>query len=70
MAAVQFGLTVEETLAAVTREAAYALGLQKEVGTLEIGKRADMAIWNVERPAELIYWMGRNRLHARVWRGQ
>jgi imidazolonepropionase len=70
MAAVQFGLTVEETLAAVTREAAHALGLQKEVGTLEIGKRADMAIWNLERPAELIYWMGRNRLHARVWRGQ
>jgi imidazolonepropionase len=70
MAAVQFGLTVEETLAAVTREAAYALGLHKEVGTLEVGKRADMAIWNVERPAELIYWMGRNRLHARVWRGQ
>ena len=70
MAAVQFGLTVEETLAAVTREAAHALGLQQEVGTLEIGKRADMAIWNLERPAELIYWMGRNRLHARVWRGQ
>jgi imidazolonepropionase len=70
MAAVQFGLTVEETLAGVTREAAYALGLQDEVGTLEIGKRADMAIWNLERPAELIYWMGRNRLHARIWRGQ
>jgi len=70
MAAVQFGLTVEETLAAVTREAAHALGLQQEVGTLEIGKRADMAIWDLERPAELIYWMGRNRLHARVWRGQ
>jgi imidazolonepropionase len=70
MAAVQFGLTVEETLAAVTREAAHALGLQQEVGTLEVGKRADLAIWNVERPAELIYWMGRNRLHARIWRGQ
>ena len=70
MAAVQFGLTVEETLAGVTREAAYALGLQQEVGTLEVGKRADMAIWDVERPAELIYWMGRNQLHARVWRGQ
>ena len=70
MAAVQFGLTVEETLAAVTREAAHALGLQAEVGTLEVGKRADMAIWDIERPAELVYWMGRNRLHARVWRGQ
>jgi imidazolonepropionase len=70
MAAVQFGLTVEETLAAVTREAAHALGLQAEVGTLEVRKRADMAIWDVERPAELVYWMGRNRLHARVWRGQ
>jgi imidazolonepropionase len=69
MAAVQFGLTVDESIAGVTREAARALGLQHEVGTLEIGKRADMAIWNLERPAELVYWLGGNPLHARVWRG-
>ena len=70
MAAVQFGLTVQEVLAGVTREAARALGRLKEVGTLEAGKRADLAIWNVGRPVELIYWIARNPLYARVWRGK
>jgi imidazolonepropionase len=70
MAAVQFGLTVDETVAAVTREAAHALGRQHQVGTLEPGKQADLAIWNVERAAELVYWIGRNPLHQRIWRGQ
>lgn len=69
MAAVQFGLTVEEAIAAVTREAARALG-REQLGTLEVGKQADLAIWDVERPAELVYWLGRNPLCARVWRGQ
>jgi len=69
MAALQFGLSVDETIAGVTREAAQALGLQRQVGTLEAGKRANLAIWNVSRPAELIYWMGGNLLHARIWRG-
>jgi imidazolonepropionase len=70
MAAVQFGLTVEEAIAGVTREAAHALGRQDQVGTLTVGKQADLAIWNVERAAELIYWVGRNPLHQRLWRGQ
>jgi len=70
MAAVQFGLTVEEAIAGVTREAAHALGRQEQVGTLTVGKQADLAIWNVERAAELIYWVGRNPLHQRLWRGQ
>lgn len=70
MAAVQFGLSVEESIAAVTREAAYALGRHETVGTLEVGKHADLAIWNAERPVELIYWLGRNPLHARIWRGE
>lgn len=70
MAAVQFGLTVDETIAAVTREAAHALGRERELGTLEPGKQADFAIWNVERAAELVYWIGRNPLHARIWRGE
>ncbi len=69
LAAVQFGLTIEECLAGVTREAAHALGRQRDIGTLEPGKRADFAIWNVERPAELVYWIGRNPLYKRVWRG-
>lgn len=67
--AIQFGLTVEETLAAVTREAARALGRHEEIGTLEFGKCADLAIWDAERPAELVYWIGRNPLYARIWRG-
>jgi imidazolonepropionase len=70
MAATLFGLTVDECLTGVTREAARALGLLGQTGTLEVGKSADLAIWNVERPAELVYRMGFNPLHARIWRGQ
>lgn len=69
LGAIQFGLTVEETLIGVTRAAAQALGRQAEIGTLEPGKRADLAIWNAARPAELLYWIGRNPLYARIWRG-
>jgi imidazolonepropionase len=70
MAATLFGLTIDECLAGVTREAARALGLLAETGTLEAGKSADLAIWDIERPAELVYRMGFNPLHARIWRGQ
>ncbi|WP_185975183.1 imidazolonepropionase [Mesorhizobium sp. WSM4310] len=70
MAATLFGLTVDECLAGVTREAARALGLLDKAGTLESGKSADLAIWDIERPAELVYRMGFNPLHARIWRGQ
>lgn len=70
MAATLFRMTVDECLAGVTREAARALGLLDQIGTLEVGKSCDLAIWDVERPAELVYRMGLNPLHARVWRGQ
>lgn len=70
MAATLFRLTVDECLAGVTREAARALGLLAETGTLEAGKACDLAIWDIERPAELVYRMGFNPLHARVWSGQ
>ncbi|SIT52955.1 Imidazolonepropionase [Mesorhizobium prunaredense] len=70
MAATLFGLTVDECLAGVTREAARALGLLGRTGTLEAGKSADLAVWDIERPAELVYRMGFNPLHARIWRGQ
>ena len=63
-------MTVAECLAGVTREAARALALGDDIGTLEAGKYADLAIWDVERPAELVYRMGFNPLHARVWRGR
>ena len=70
MAATFFHMTVEECLAGVTRNAAQALGLQAETGTLEAGKWADLAIWDIDRPAELVYRMGFNPLWKRVWRGQ
>jgi imidazolonepropionase len=70
MAATLFGLTVKECLAGATRNAARALGLTDETGTLEAGKWADLAIWDIERPAELVYRLGFNPLHARVWRGR
>jgi imidazolonepropionase len=69
MGATLFRLTVDECIAAVTREAARALGLFAETGSLDAGKYCDLAIWNIERPAELVYRMGFNPLHARVWHG-
>lgn len=70
LAATLFRLTVDECLIGVTRSAARALGMSESVGTLEAGKWCDLAIWNVGRRAELVYRMGYNPLHARVWRGQ
>ncbi|HEY6994863.1 MAG TPA: imidazolonepropionase [Xanthobacteraceae bacterium] len=70
MAATLFRLTVDETIAAVTREAARALGRLGDTGTLERGKWCDLAIWDVERPAELVYRIGFNPLHRRVRRGE
>ena len=70
MAATLFRMTVDECIAGVTREAARALGLQQETGSLEAGKWADLAIWDIERPAELVYRIGFNPLHQRIWRGQ
>lgn len=57
-----FGLTPAECLAGVTREAARALGLEEDRGTLEPGKRADIAIWDIDHPRDLTYWMGVNPL--------
>jgi imidazolonepropionase len=70
MAAMLFRMTIDECIAGVTREAARALGMIDEVGTLERGKWANLAIWDIERPAELVYRLGLNRLNARVWRGE
>jgi len=57
-----FGMTPEECLAGVTREAARALGLGHDRGTLEAGKRADLAIWDFDHPRELAYWLGEHPL--------
>jgi imidazolonepropionase len=70
MAATLFRLTVDEAIAGVTREAARALGRLADIGTLESGKRCDLAVWDIERPAELVYRIGFNPLHARVRSGR
>lgn len=70
MGATLFRLTVNECLLGVTVHAARALGMAEQIGTLEPGKRCDLAIWDIERPAELVYRMGLNPLHARVWGGR
>lgn len=59
-----FQVTPEECLAGVTRNAAMALGLGNDRGTLETGKRADLAVWDIDHPQELSYWIGLNELHA------
>lgn len=63
LACVQFRLTPEEALAGATREAARALALLDRIGTLEVGKAAELAVWNIARPAELAYWLGKPLLH-------
>ena len=64
-----FGLTPSEAMAAVTTHAARALGL-RDCGALAAGLRADLAVWNVESPAELAYRIGFNPLYARIIGGQ
>jgi imidazolonepropionase len=64
-----FRMTPEEALAGVTREAARALGL-KDTGVIAAGLRADLAIWDVETPAELAYRIGFNPLKHRIFGGQ
>ncbi|WP_447763242.1 imidazolonepropionase [Sphingopyxis panaciterrae] len=70
MGATLFRLTVAECLVGVTRDAARALGLSDQIGTLEARKRCDLAIWDIEHPAELVYRMGYNPLHTRIWSGR
>ena len=70
MACTLFGLTPEEALAGTTRNAARALGLQDDLGSIALGKRADLAFWRVERPAELSYELGANPCAAVMYRGR
>jgi imidazolonepropionase len=70
MAATLFRMTVDECLIGTTREAARALGRLGDIGTLEAGKACDLAIWDIESPAELVYRVGFNPLHARVRHGR
>ena len=68
MACTLFRLTPEEALSGVTRHAAKALGL-RDRGLICEGYRADLAVWNVKDPAELVYRIGFNPLHQRIFGG-
>jgi imidazolonepropionase len=70
MACTLFGLTPEEAIAGATRNAARALGLGDDRGTLSVGKRADFALWRIGRPAELCYALGANPLAGAVFGGR
>lgn len=69
MATVLFGLTIPEALQAVTIYAAKALGLEKTHGSIAIGKKADLAIWSVEGPADLVYYLGARPLKQLIKAG-
>ena len=66
MACVLFGLTPEEALAGMTRHAAPVLGLEGEVGVVAPGMGADLTLWDVDHPAEIVYWVGANPCRAVV----
>ena len=70
MAATLFRMTVDECIAGFTREAARALGRHERIGRLLAGMDCDLAIWDIDAPADLVYRMGFNPLHARVFRGE
>ena len=70
MACTLFDMTPQEALAGMTRNAAAALGLGSEIGTLEPGKSADLAIWDISEPAELAYWIGADLLAGRYFQGR
>ena len=69
MACTLWRLTPQEALLGVTAHAARALGLQDEIGTLTVGKRADLALWNIARPADLAYAIGLNPCQAVIQGG-
>ena len=58
LACLLFGLSPVEALRGMTRNGAAALGLEHEIGTLDVGKAADLVVWSVDHPRELAYWMG------------
>ncbi|WP_395374167.1 imidazolonepropionase [Marinicella sp. W31] len=67
MACTLFGLTIEEAWLGVTRHAAQALQLEDSLGTLEIGKKAQMVIWKHRQPADVVYWQGQNPVEQLIY---
>ncbi|MBC3233665.1 MULTISPECIES: imidazolonepropionase [Pseudomonas] len=67
MACTLFRMTPEEALAGATQHAATALGMGDTHGSLEVGKVADFVAWQIDRPADLAYWLG-GELEKRVVR--
>jgi imidazolonepropionase len=70
LACTRFGLSVDEALAGVTTNAARALGLAGEVGVIAPGAHADLVVWDAERPAQIVYWLGAAPVHAVIRRGR
>ncbi len=70
MACTLFSLTPVEALAGVTINAAKALGLDHQIGSLEVGKSADLVIWGVDHPAVLSYEIGSNHCKSVMIKGQ
>lgn len=69
-ACVLFGLTPEEALTGVTRHAAQALGRGSSHGQLAAGYVADLLVWDIDHPSELVYGLGTNPLKQRIYRGE
>jgi imidazolonepropionase len=70
MACTLFGLTPEEALAGMTINAAHALGLEKDIGSIAPGKAADLCVWRLESLAELGYWIGLPGPERRIFAGK
>ena len=70
MACTLFGLTPEESLAGMTINAARALGLAHDVGSIAAGKAADLAVWRIDTLAELGYWIGLPGPERRIFGGR
>jgi imidazolonepropionase len=70
LAVLKLKMTPEEVLSAVTLNAAAALGLAEDLGTLEPGKRADLVVWDAKTWAEIPYWMGQNLVWAVIKNGE